>query len=147
MSRSFCAFHHRVYGRIRERAGVGFGIYVLHGRREDDVRPKFLQEVNVGGDCARIGVEVFGVVELSGVYEDADHGDVIFFEGNFDERCVAFMKCSHGGHESHAFALLSQVFEHGGKACLSVNYLHELLFLGSEEPTFIFHFRFCQAEK
>jgi hypothetical protein len=50
---------------------------------------------------ARVAVEILVGSELGRIDEDADHGDVAAGDALTDQRAMALMQKSHGGHEAH----------------------------------------------
>lgn len=126
MARTMGALHDRRLGRKLKVAGIGSGVDVAHGRREDEVGATSLAKGAVGLQCAGIAFEVGGVVELCGVEEYGDHRHVVFLGATLDERGVALVEGTHRGDESHRLSLLARSEERVLQVCVFFKYFHYL---------------------
>ena len=79
------SFHHLFYLAEVIDGGYGFGVHLLDRGGEGYVGAGFLEQGEVVLDGAGILLEVFLVVELYGVDEDADYDDVVLLAGTLDE--------------------------------------------------------------
>jgi hypothetical protein len=65
------------------------------------------QQGAVGGQGARVGVEVFVDAELGGIDENAGNHDIGATLGGLDQGDMAVVQVAHGGHEGDGLARLA----------------------------------------
>ena len=83
-------------------AGDGAGrIHLFAGRHEGEVHARGGQLREVFLLCPGVGIEILAGAELRRVDEDADHRAVTHGKRCIDQRHVASVQRTHGGHQSH----------------------------------------------
>ena len=76
-----CSFHDGVGRWVGEGAGVGLGIHLFNAGGKCYLCSALLEQLTVCVEGAGVALEIFGVVELGGVEEYADDGDVVLSDG------------------------------------------------------------------
>ncbi len=79
---------------------VPVGIHLFYGWGEEDVDALGFEECAVGGEGSGVAGEVLVGAELGWVDEDGCYDDVALLFCRANEREVAFVQGSHGGHEA-----------------------------------------------
>ena len=98
MARTHGTFHHLGNWAKMEHTRVGFRINIFDTGHECDVNATRLEHGGIGLGIARIGAQVFLVVELSGVQKHTHHNNVVFAASSFHKRLVTLMQSTHRGH-------------------------------------------------
>ena len=94
--------HHFVDHAEVERAGVGFGIYLLDRRHENIVRTDLFEQAQVGFRGPGVIFQVGFVVELCRIDEYAHHDGLTLPACAFNQRTVSCVERTHGRDESDA---------------------------------------------
>ena len=94
--------HHFVDHAEVERAGVGFGIYLLDRRHENIVRTDLFEQAQVGFRGPGVIFQVGFVVELCRIDEYAHHDGRTLPACAFNQRTVSCVERTHGRDESDA---------------------------------------------
>jgi hypothetical protein len=97
-------FHQRIAAGRFYAVTVAVRIQFGWGGQDYVVDAQGFQEAKVLFLGTGVTVKVFGVVELGGIYEDADDNVVVFRAATLYQRCVTVMEGSHGGHEADGAA-------------------------------------------
>lgn len=109
-------------------ACVRLWIHFFYAWRKSNLGTTFFQKLAVAIKSAWVALQVFRIVKLSRIKEDAHHGYIILFHRTANERCVTFVKSTHCWHKTNLLFIFSQ-----GSNCLleflyRIDYFH-LLFL------------------
>ena len=102
MAGSGRTLHHFVDHAEVERAGVGFGIYLLDRRHENIVRTDLFEQAQVGFRGPGVIFQVGFVVELCRIDEYAHHDGRTLPACAFNQRTVSCVERTHGRDESDA---------------------------------------------
>ncbi|MNM84060.1 hypothetical protein D3C81_961350 [compost metagenome] len=107
----------QTFGQLRDTdaglAGHAVGIHFFNGGGKQQMATGLEQFFLVGGEGARVLVEVFASTELQRVDENARHHEVRPLGGFGHQRHVAAVQVAHGWHKGDAFAFATGS-GHGG---------------------------------
>ena len=104
-------------------------INVLSSGREQDRCPCRLSDLAVRVGCERVLFEVFWVVELGWVDEDADHHNWVRFSGSSDEGSMAFVQSAHRGDEAPSQARVAPKLFFQRQFAQTVDFFHQMFVL------------------
>ena len=107
---------------------VGLGIHLPHRGHERHICTGLLQQSGIGLGSARIGLQVFGVVELCGVQKHTHNNDIILTASTFHQREVTGVQRAHCRHQADALALLAQRGHKVAQFVYALNNLHCYIF-------------------
>lgn len=122
--RTHGTLHDCVGGRIAELACVRFRINLLHTGCKGDVCPTFLEQTAVCLKRTRVALQVFRVVKLGWIEENADHCDIILLYTSADQRGMSFMQGTHCGYETYAVSLTAMLSQTFAELTNSAYYFH-----------------------
>ncbi|MNZ90484.1 hypothetical protein D3C78_1094480 [compost metagenome] len=95
--------------------GHAVGVHFLDGRGEQQLAAGLEEFFLVGGEGARIAVEVLAGAELQRVDEDAGDDEIGALGGFGHQRGMAGMQIAHGRHQADAFAFATGVGDGGAQ--------------------------------
>ncbi|MND93963.1 hypothetical protein D3C80_861660 [compost metagenome] len=96
-------------------SGHAVGVHFLDGGREQQLAAGFEEFFLVGGEGARVAVEVFAGAELQRVDEDAGNHEVAALGGLGHQGGMPGMQVAHGRHQADTFAFAARTGDGGAQ--------------------------------